>query len=216
MFHSLLVSIISDEKSKDTQIKIPLYMKCHFLQIAFSIFPLSLVFSGLTMMCLGVLSSYLFSFGFNELLKPINLCLLGDHLAIILKYFFLAICLSSSGTPITYILTFIYDPTGSWGLIFFSLFLSSSNWIIITVLFQVHRTWEHEENTIKFIVADIGRVYYELDELKQFSKKIMLTRDVLSPSKSKEIRKLLLLNTSTVQGTFIYTLLLNPDHNQLI
>lgn len=47
--YSPLASKISDEKSVIIQFIVPLYVKCCFPQVAFSIVPLSLVFSNLTM-----------------------------------------------------------------------------------------------------------------------------------------------------------------------
>lgn len=107
VFHSLLASNISDKKSVEIQFIIPLYVKGHFPQVAFHIFPLSLVFSSLTRRYLGLFSSYLPWLGFAELLEPVDLHLSpnwGTHLAIISSNSFSCPILSSpSGSPLIHI-----------------------------------------------------------------------------------------------------------------
>lgn len=163
MFHSLLASNISDKKSVEIQFIIPLYVKGHFPQVAFHIFPLSLVFSSLTRRYLGLFSSYLPWLGFAELLEPVDLHLspnwgiirpLFPQIVFPAPFFLLLL-----GVHLYIYQMFWYHPTGSWGSVyFFNVLLSSSHWIIIIVLFsssQNLRTWG---NIIKFIMADLWRV----------------------------------------------------------
>lgn len=56
-FHCLQAYIVSTEKSEVNHIVVPLCVMNHFVPVAFTIFSLALVFSRLSIMCLGV---YLF------------------------------------------------------------------------------------------------------------------------------------------------------------
>lgn len=98
LFHSLLVSIISKEKSMNIQIIVPLNVKCHFPQIAFSMFPLSLAFSGLSndanrsIFIIFILLGVCWTSWTCQLIMSFTK--LGDHLAIISSNIFFCPILS--------------------------------------------------------------------------------------------------------------------------
>ena len=60
MFHSLLTFSAFEEKSAVIHIMFPLYVMCYFALAAFNIFSLPFVFSSLIIICLVVVSLYLF------------------------------------------------------------------------------------------------------------------------------------------------------------
>lgn len=149
---------------------------------------------------------------------------LGDDLAINSSNSFLWPILSSpSGSPIIHILDIL---------------ISSHRFLSLNLFFQSSSLFSKLNNYLwsifKFTeLENMGKcnllwlIFEKLLWIRQakgnvpfwFSKETVLTKDVLSQLKFKEIRKVLLMSTSTVRnytGTFLYTFLFNPDPKPLI
>lgn len=92
--HCLLISQVFDEKSTDNLTEDPFCMISHFFLAAFKIFPLSLSFKSLRIICLGV---GLFKFSLLGVLSVSWMCIfmsLGSFWTLFLQIFSLSLSLS--------------------------------------------------------------------------------------------------------------------------